>query len=218
MNTLRGRSCLPLVLLAVAATASASAAQAFDAAGGPLGAAVRLRSEVPGHIEEHSGLAVGGEGALSLGRLLLEADYWQGTLDSDAAGVPSRDLVEGKALLGVRPFAWLALKAGPHVRSYVTGGVTQRWVFWEARASAQSPLVAPAVTGYLELWRALSADVNVPEAFDRAQGGEAGLRLRPGAGPLRARLGYRIEHSQFGGAARVETVEQLVFGLGLELR
>lgn len=204
--------------MTAAPRASGLAAQGVHLAASALGVEVRVRSAVPRSAEQVSGVVAGGEGALSVGPWRVEVEYWQGTLRPDAAGVPPRDAVEGKALLSVQPVGWFALKAGPHVRSYAIGGVTQRWVLWEGRARAEGLLVVPAVRGYVELWRAFSADVNVPESFDHAQGGEVGMRLRPARGPLHARIAYRIEHAGFGGGTRVETVEQFVLGLGLALR
>lgn len=212
---------LPLLVAALATTTgwgSGLGAQGFQLAGSALGLVVRVRSEVPGGGDRVSGVVGGAAGTMSLGRWRVEFEYWQGALRPDVAGALRRDAVEGRALFGVYPVGWFALKAGPHVRSYTIGAVTQRWALWEARARAEGALVAPAVRGYVELWRALSADVNVPEPFDHAQGGEVGMGLQPARGRVRARIAYRIEHAAFGGGTRIETVEQFVLGLGLKLR
>src|SRR5439155_643581 len=80
------------------------------------------------------------------------------------------------------------------------------------------PLAAPASTPletYVELWRALSAKVNLPEAVDHVQGGEAGVVLRPRGSALWMRLGYRVDGAQLGGGSRSESVEAVSFAVGI---
>ena len=177
----------------------------------------RVRSEAPA-ADQFAGSAFLGEGTLALRRLQLSVSYLQGTLDPDGAIGPSRDLVEGTVLLGVRPLDWLTLETGPHARAYTLTGGTQRWLFWELRARAATAFVGSAVRGYAELWRVLAADVNVPESFDHAQGGEAGMILRLSRAPLEGRLGYRIDHAVLGGGTRKETVDGVLIGVGLRWR
>ncbi len=165
-----------------------------------------------------SGPAFLGQGALALRRLQLTVSYLQGTLDPDGALGASRPLVEGTVLLGVRALEWLTLETGPHARAYTLPGGTERWLFWELRARAGTAFVGSAVRGYAELWRVLAADVNVPESFDHAQGGEAGMILRLSRAPLEGRLGYRIDHAVLGGGTRKETVDGVLIGVGLRWR
>lgn len=208
------------VALLAACVASPLAGQALHPAASASVVTARVRSAVPGATDQFSGAVFLGEGSLSLGRFSLGVSYLQGTLDP--SGVPgaatSRDLVEGTVLLGVRPAAWLTLEAGPHARAYNLTGGTQRWLFWELRARAATAFVGTAVRGYAELWTAVSADANVPEPFDHAQGGEVGMILRLARSPLEARLGYRIDHAVLGGGTRVETVDGVVAGVGLSWR
>jgi len=180
----------------------------------------RLESQVPAGTDRFRGIAFGGEGALWVGPVVLDLRYVQGTLDSASGGAGSRDLVEGGALLGVRPVSWLTFAVGPQARAYVmsAGGATQRWVFWEGRVRAAAPFVGSAVLGYVELWRALGADVNVPEAFDHAQGGEVGMVARLARAPVEARLAYRIDRAVLGGGSRRETVDGVVVTVGVRRR
>ena len=80
------------------------------------------------------------------------------------------------------------------------------------------PFIGSAVRGYAELWRAVAADANVPEPFDHAQGGEAGMIIRLARAPLEGRIGYRIDHAVLGGGTRLETVDGVVIGVGLAWR
>lgn len=214
------RTCV--VLLALAATAAAggraAAAQTLRPTLGASVVAARLRSQLPAGTDRLSGAAFAGEGSLSLGRFVLSVGYLQGQVARGGAGTSARDLIEGRALLGVRPVPWLMVGGGPRGRAYVLPSGTQRWLFWELRARAEARFIGSAANGYVELWRAISADVNVPERFDHGQGGEAGLILRLARAPLEARVGYRIDHAVLGGGSRLETVDAVVVGLGLARR
>lgn len=209
-----------VALLAAGCAAGPLAAQALHPAASASIVTARVRSAVPGDTERFSGGAFLGAGSLTLGRVSLGVSYLQGKVDPAGVGGPgtSRDVVEGTVLLGVRPAAWLTLEAGPHARAYTLTGGTQRWLFWEVRARAATDFVGSAVRGYVEFWRALSADANVPEPFDHAQGGEVGMILRLSRSPLEARLGYRIDHAVLGGGTRLETVDGVVAGIGLSWR
>lgn len=206
-----------LLLLVLAATAREVVAQTFHATVGGSVVSVRVRSRLPGNTRAWNGAAFGGEGSLGVGRVLLAASYWQGTVNPDGGTEPSRDLVEGSAMLGVRLLNGLTLAGGPRARTYLFAGGTQRWLFWELRARAAGRFIGSAVSGHAELWRALSSDVNVLERLDHAQGGEAGMTVHVSR-LVEARLAYRIDHAVLGGGSRVETVDGLVVGLGLARR
>src|SRR5438552_4828324 len=164
-------SCCGFALAALTAGAPPCGAQGLVPAAGLSIVSTRVRG-----TDQLTGTVVGGQGSVVLGRLELALGYVQGKIGPEGAGSPGQDLVEGVALLGVRPASWLRLAVGPHARSYtLTGGTPLRWVFWELRARASSAFVGSAGRGYVELWRALSASVNMPEPFDHARGGEAGM-------------------------------------------
>jgi hypothetical protein len=143
----------------------------------------------------------------------LELGYWQGNLAPSTAGPAERELIEGRALIGLRPVPWLMVAGGAHVRSYVTAAGTERWLFWQARLRAEPAIAGPRVRGRLEVWRAFAADVSTAPAFDRSYGGEVGLTLGP-FGPLWLRMAYSIEDARFRGNTRRETVEELSFSVG----
>jgi len=90
-----------------------------------------------------------------------------------------RDLIEGRLVVAARPVPWLEMSVGPFVRAYVTDSVTERWVFWQARARVEAPIVTTSLTSYVELWRALSSDVNLVAGAGRVQEAEAGVVYRP---------------------------------------
>jgi hypothetical protein len=205
-----------LAFLALAVAAGNVSAQALQGTVEGSVVAARVRTRVQTGPVELTGPLFGGHGTLSLGRLLLDVAYLQGKVNPDRGNASSRDFVEGRALLGFRPLPWLALKAGPHARTYgfTSGSGTQRWLFWELRARAEGMFIGSTVRGYAELWRAVSADV--PESFDYAQGGEAGMIVRLARLPLEARIAYRIEHAALGGGSRLETVEGVVAGVVLK--
>ncbi len=208
-----------LLLVGLSFTAGTLGAQTLALAGVFSVGSTRVRSELPSGTAQFSGALVGGDGTLSFGRLQLAVSYVQGKVDSAGVSGPGHDLVEGSVLLGARTLPWLTIAAGPHVRSYTLASGTQRWVFWELHARAAGAFIGSAARGYVELWRAVSADVNVPETFDHAQGGEAGMVIRFSRAPLQARVAYRMDHAVLRGAfggTRLETVDGLVVGFGLD--
>src|SRR5256885_8917872 len=71
------------------------------------------------------------------------------------------------------------------------------WVFWQARARVDAPIVTASLTSYLELWRALSSEVNLVAGAGRVQGGEAGVLYRPPQRPywVRDRKSTRLNSS-----------------------
>jgi len=185
-------------------------------------------SSVSAPTSQHlSGAVFGLQGQITfLRRITLDLGYWQGQLDpsSGAVGTASRDMVEGYAMIGARPFGWLSLRAGPHAWTYISNAGTQRWFLWEARARAQGEVVAD-VHSYIELWDVLSASVNVPQGFQSGFGGEGGLILRlrdapiiPEKFPARLRLAYGIERVRMGGGIRTEIMDRLSLSLGIEHR
>lgn len=179
-------------------------------------AAATARSESPNVSEQLSGILIGGEVSVSWWRLLLDLRYLDGSADPEVSGV-GRDVVEGEVMLGVRPVAWLALKVGPHARSYVMPEGTQRWLYWETRIAAQSRLGTPALRAYFEGWTGIASRLDVAEVLDRAQGLEGGLRLSPAGSRVWAKLAYRMDYSRLGGGVRHETMEYGMVGVGLAL-
>lgn len=167
-----------------------------------------------GTRSELTGVLVGGEGSVFFGPVGLEVGYWQGEIASTSANAPSRDLIRGRVLIGVRAVPWLVVSGGAQARSHVSPAGTDRWIFWHARLRMQQEIAGPRVLGHLELWRALAADVSAGQAFDHGQGGEVGLILRP-LGALWVRLAYGIEDATFRGNARRETVEVFSVAVGV---
>jgi len=181
------------------------------------GATVRTRSLIPSGRERLDGYLFAGEGLLSRGRARLRLRYGQGRLTSDSAGVQPRSLTDAAALLGVAALPWLDFWAGPHARSYVTDLGNQRWLYWEARASANAQLVPGQLQSFFDGWVAVAGRVNVPESFGSARGAEVGVIARIARPALRLRLAYRIDQARLA-AGRRETVEAIALSLGREQR
>jgi hypothetical protein len=134
----------------------------------------------------------GGEGRVVFNGFSLGLGLSSGTLQTADQAV-KRDLIEGRLVVAARPAPWLEMSVGPFVRAYVTDSVTERWVFWQARARVEAPIVTASLTSYVELWRALSSDVNLVAGAGRVQGGEAGVVYRPPQRPFWLRLSYRLD-------------------------
>jgi len=168
-----------------------------SAAVGTAGAA-RLRGPV-----------LGGEGRLVFNGFAVGLGLSSGTLQTADQAV-KRDLIEGRLVVSARPLPWLEMSVGPFVRAYVTDSVTERWVFWQARARVDAPIVTASLTSYVELWRALSSQVNLVAGAGRVQGGEAGVVYRPPQRPFSLRLAYRMDDAAVGrGGSGSETLEAI---------
>src|SRR5256885_8663460 len=130
-------------LAALAVGATPCGAQGLVPAAGLSIVSTRVRG-----TDQLTGTVVGGQGSVALGRLELTLGYVQGKIGPEGAGARGQDLVEGVALLGVRPAPWLRVAAGPHVPSYMlTRGPQLRRGFWEPRARAPGAVVGPAGAG-----------------------------------------------------------------------
>jgi len=138
------------------------------------------------------GPVFGGEGRVVFKDFSVGLGLSSGTLQTADQAV-KRDLIEGRIVVAARPVPWLEMSVGPFVRAYVTDTVTERWVFWQARARVEAPIVTSSLTSYVELWRALSSDVNLVAGAGRVQGGEAGVVYRPPQRPFWLRLSYRLD-------------------------
>ena len=163
------------------------------------------------------GPAFGGEGRVSVNDLVFGLGLLEGQLKpvGGVGGAPQRDVVQGTVFVGGRPVPWLEMTAGPVVRAYVTDSTTERWVFWQARARVDAPIVVGKLASYLEVWRAFSSDVNLPTGAGRIQGGEAGVVFQPPQRPVWLRLSYRMDDALLGGPGGNETMEAITLSGGI---
>lgn len=201
-----------LAFTAVLAVPSAAPGQQFGAR--LLWSGVRTAAATPAIDLLLTGNVLGAEAAFGVSFLALKLRYLEGTLRNDSAGV-ERDLAEGDAMLWVRPVAWGAVGGGPHIRSFVAPGGTERWLLWEVRGRATAPILPRMIDAYLEGWVALNGDIDVPEAFDSGRGVEGGIEVSIGRLPVAVRLRYRAERVGLGDGARRETTEHVMFGVGI---
>lgn len=162
-----------------------------------------------------SGMLVGLEAALRVGRFELRGRYAQGSIEKDGGGL-SNDLVEGELMLGVRPGGNLLLRFGPRARSFVTTSGTLRWVFWEMRIRLETSLNASgSFWSYFEGCYSLFGGVNSAEAFGGGRGLEGGLGFAVGSTPLKVRVGYRIDRGALESDVRAEAVDALQISVGI---
>lgn len=197
-----------MALAAAPALAQERAAFAFSG----TGAYVWVRGDTGALAVQRRGAVFAGEGRVSLQGVTLAASLLEGRLQ-DASNASPRDLVEARVFIAGRPLPWLELAAGPVVRAYVADS-TERWVFWQARARVDAPIVATRLSSYVELWHSLSSQVNLGTAAGRVQGGEAGVVYRPPTGAVWMRLAYRIDDAALH-AGGSETLEAITFSVGL---
>ena len=185
----------------------------FKASIGGTGFNAILESNENSEEERLTGFCAGGLASISKGRFTLAVRYLEGSIDPEGDGT-ARDLVEGEALLGIRAFPWLGFRFGPHLRSYIQGGVVDRRVMWEGRIRTETQLGIGGLSSYLEFWSVLSGSAREPSSFGSGQGLEGGIRLETSAFPLWLGLGYRLDKSELDSGAREEVLQQLVFAIG----
>jgi len=180
----------------------------FGAEGGPEIA----RSRIGTVRERVSGLVLGGEAVATRGRFVARLRYGQGRVTNDSAG---RDVAEGEALLGYKPRPWLTVWFGPHARTFVVPGQSdRRWLFWSGRVTARGTLFPERVESFVELWQGVTGSLNRPAESASGGGAEAGLVLRLARRPVWGRLAYRIEQGRASGGSRRETVEAITLTVG----
>jgi len=165
------------------------------------------------------GPGFGGEGRIAVNGLLFGLGLLEGQLKPSgaAATAPERDLVQGTLFAGGRLAPWLEMTVGPVVRAYVTDSTTERWVYWQARARVDAPIVVGKLGSYFEVWRALASDVNLPTGAGRMQGGEAGVVYQPPRQRIWLRLSYRMDDALLGGGGPGgnETMEAITLSGGI---
>jgi hypothetical protein len=176
---------------------------------------IHVRTEAGPQIQLLSGTVIALEGRVRFGPVHLVVDYQQGKVNPDSGIATARDLIEGRALLGVRLVRWLGLRVGPHARAYVTPAGTQRWLLGATQLRLEPTLVPGAIRSYLDVWQVVSGNVNLPEAFKNGTGAEAGMIVQLRRRPIWGQLSYGIDRLRLGGTGRIETVDRLTLTLGL---
>jgi hypothetical protein len=180
------------------------------------GMSVRLRNETNGRVDELTNQVLLTEITGSLGLLAFEGLYAEGRLKPvTQLAIPS-ELVEGRALVGIRPIKLVSFMGGIHARSSVTSGTRRRY-FWELHAGFDTPIVGGIAGAHLGFWGAVSGGSNVREKLDRARGAEAALMIHVPRSPVWGKLGMRVERALFDAGLRSETLESLSLSLGIGL-
>ena len=164
------------------------------------------------------GPGFGAEGRIAVNGWLFGLGLLEGQLKpAGTSTAPQLDLVQGTLFVGGRLLPWLEMTAGPVVRAYVTDSPTERWVYWQARARVDAPIVVGQLGTYLEVWRALASQVNLPTGAGRIQGGEAGVVYQPPRQRVWLRLSYRMDDALLGGPGGNETMEAITLSGGITM-
>jgi hypothetical protein len=180
----------------------------------------RFRSAVPGRSENLSGIALGLRLFTTGSMVSVEASYAQGRLTAQVGSGPSRSLVDGSVRAVVHPVPWLALMVGPHLRAYSAPGGTERWVLWEYRARAETPIISPTLPLRLHagLWTAIRSSVNADPGASGARGGEVGMVWRVPRSPVWLHLSYSVDQAKMRNGARTEALEAVAVTVSLRER
>jgi hypothetical protein len=207
------------VVVAASWGAGALAAQAPRLRAGASVVNVRAESDVNGGRVRVGGTVLAGLVTRRFGRFEVDGRYLQGVLHPQDGSSARRDLVQGELMLGYGATPWLALQTGARARTYITSAITERWLVWSLGVRAETPIVGPAVSGHVALWRALASGANVgSDEGGASRGGDAGITLLLPGRPWWVRLAYAIDRSVVDGAGRRETVEELTLTVGVRPR
>jgi hypothetical protein len=161
------------------------------------------------------GMAIGGMGHASVWRLELDARYGEGKLEQSGTGA-LRDLVEGEVMLGIRVVPWLSLRGGPQLRGFLVGGITERWLLWEARVRVDAFVAPRAIRGYLEVGGAVSGNTrNADGPFGNSRRGEAGMAIRFPRAPIWLSLSYAVERTRLASNTGLDALEHFTASLGI---
>ncbi len=204
------RRALLLIFLGFASTAQAQSR--WHVSFGVGGGSEIARSRVDTARERVSGFVLGGEAVATRGKFVARLRYGQGRVTNDTAG---RDVAEGEALLGYKARPWLTVWFGPHARTFVVPGQSdRRWLQWSGRVTARGTLFPERVESFVELWQGITGSLNRPAESATGGGAEAGLVLRLARRPVWGRLAYRVEQGRASGGSRRETVEKITLTVG----
>lgn len=207
----------PALAFAAALCAASVTEAQWNVSFGVGGGSEIARSRVGTTRERVSGFVLSGEAVATRGRFAARLRYGQGRVTNDTAG---RDVAEGEALLGYKARPWLTVWVGPHARTFVVAGQSdRRWLLWSGRVTARGGLFPGRVESFVEVWQGLTGNLG-PRPAESATGGgaEAGIEVRLARRPVWGRLAYRIEQGRVsgggGGGGRRETVEAITLTVG----
>lgn len=199
-----------LLLLLFGLTSTAHAQARWNVSFGVGGSSEIARSRIGPTRERVSGTVFSGEAAATRGHVVARLRYGQGRVTNDTAG---RDVAEGEALLGYKARPWLTVWFGPHARTFVVPGQSdRRWLLWSGRVTARGTLFPGRVESFVELWQGFTGSLNRPSEAVTGGGAEAGMEVRLARRPFWGRLAYRIEQGRAG--TRRETVEAITLTVG----
>lgn len=140
-----------------------------------------------------------------------------GSLGSDTAAVPDRDLGEIGALVGARVLSWLELQGDLSQRVYSTDLAVQQWRIVALGAEAHVPFLGGHAWGTARGALLPIVSVNGLAQPDRAFRAGAGVGYR--IGPLNLSLDYLLERYDFPPSPAMQRLEQLSgVTLGVEWR
>jgi hypothetical protein len=205
---------LVIICAAMMAGTSVAAQSKWHLSFGASGGQEIARSRIGTTRERVSGMVFGGEGGATRGRFVARVRYGQGRVTNDTAG---RDVAEGEVLLGYKARPWLTVWVGPHARTFVVSGQSdRRWLLWSGRVTARGTLLPGRVASFVELWQGFTGSLSRPSESVTGGGAEAGLDLRLARRPVWGRLAYRVEQGRAGSIGRRETVEAITLTVGFD--
>lgn len=210
---------------------AASTAVATLAVAGPVGAQVRLSGSAGVFNVQHrvlfsdtilqqTGLLLGAEGAVRVGRARLGVAGWFGSLSGDADSAnPDRTLRVTAVTLHAVPSALVALGLEVEAKVFGADAGETAWRLIGANVRLTPAFGAAGLQGLLDVSFYPSASIVDGTKIKTALRGTFGVSWESPRGPLSLRLAYRFERYDFEAAGgtppRLEQFRGAVAGVGL---
>lgn len=211
---IHGRTILMLATLAALAAGESAAQSRFGFGAAGMVGIPTVRHELGPAVETLSGTTFGGGAFVRFAFVEVGGRYLEGSIENAEAG-RTQDIVEGAAVLLVRPIRLLSFGFGPRARSYVEGGGTERWVTWEARVGLDAWLFPRVLRSAIEVSFALGGSESGGASIGAAKGVEGGLELWIPRTPLFLGVAYRVDQARLDDDTRRDTVEQFQLRVGI---
>jgi hypothetical protein len=208
---------MPLIAVTIIASATRVAGQTSIEGGVHLGFADH-RVLYAGALVPASGVTLGGSLRLRLrDRLDLRAEARGGRLGASAVTtLDDHDIAEIDLLVGWNVRPWLALHAGPVVRSFSNAVARQHWTAFRLGGEAHIPLAFENLQGMVRGYWSPIVHVTGLANPDLALAAGAGVEWR--GRRLGVRAVYALEREDFGSSSGTRRLEELSsFQLGITL-
>jgi hypothetical protein len=174
-----------------------------------------VRTEAGGApgVAPASGIVLGGNLGVRVGRFALRGSYVEGEIEEDDVAGARVDFVSGNLGAGVRLAPWLEVGGGVRVTS-ISQVDPERWVAWGVGVRADFPIIGQRLRGHAMFSKTVDLSVNIPARSTEGRTGEVGIEIDVPDTPLTFGLVTTMEQSAISGGRRRD-LEFLSFTIGV---